>query len=400
MQAEQQQKGYRNFVLILIGNAILGAAMPMLIVLGGLAGLKLAPSAGFATLPPSVQMLVGLFIAAPISIFMGRYGRKNGFLLGALFAFLGGLLGAVAMWTSNFWILCLAHIILGMALVSFNYFRFAAGEAVSERWQSVAISFVLGSGLIAALLGPEIFIQTKSLIPDIPYAGAYLSICILALVGMLPVSLIRMPKSAAKTNAQSTQSVKAILLRRPVLIAVAGAAISAGVMVLIMVPTPLTMVSHGFHVDQAGDVIRWHVIAMFAPSFVTGFLIRQFGVMRIIAFGLFCLALAAGIAMVDVTLMHFYGSLILLGIGWNFGFIGSTSLLTSTLKPDERAAIQGTNETLIAGVSALASFSSGAIVAGFGWFSLASASLAIVSLALLALIIFQTGFEEHKKDVS
>lgn len=396
MQANQSKKGHRNFVLILIGNTILGAAMPMLIVLGGLAGLKLAPSAGFATFPPSVQMLVGLFTAAPISIFMGRYGRKNGFLLGSLFALLGGLLGAIAMWASSFWILCLAHIILGTALVSFNYFRFAAGEAVSEHWQSVAISFVLGSGLIAALLGPEIFIQTKNLVPSIPYAGAYLSICVLALIGMLPVSLINMPKSVTKTNASSTQPVKTILLRRPVLIAVAGAAISSGIMLLIMVPTSLTMVGHGFHVDQAGDVIRWHVIAMFAPSFVTGFLIKQFGVLRIIAFGLFCLALAAGIAMIDVTLMHFYGSLILLGIGWNFGFIGSTSLLTSALKPDERSAIQGTNETLIAGVSAIASFSSGAIIAGFGWFSLASASLAITALALLSLIIFKTGIRENE----
>ncbi len=380
-----------SFIMILISSAILGAAMPMLIVLGGLAGLRLAPSPNIATVPPSIQMLAGLFLAAPLSIFMSKYGRRNGFLLGALLAFMGGISGALAMWSSCFWALCLAHIILGGALVSFGYFRFAAGEAVGEEWQSVAISLVLGSGLIAALLGPEIFIRTKDLIPDIPFAGAYLSICALALIGMLPVSMIKLPTIARDDTTSSEQSKIEILLRRPVLIAVAGAAVSGGVMMLVMTPTPLAMIGHDFHADQASDVIRWHVVAMFAPSFVTGFLIKRFGVIRIIGLGLICLALAAGIAMADITLMHFYGSLVLLGIGWNFGFIGSTSLLNSTLKPQERGAIQGVNETLVAGISAFASFSSGAIIAGLGWFNLAAVSLVFVAIALLSLLIFHKG---------
>lgn len=379
----------RNFAMILLANAILGSAMPMLIVLGGLAGLMLAPSPGLTTFPPTIQMLAGVLVTAPVSLLMGRVGRKNGFVIGAIFAFFGGICGAIALFEFSFWLLCLAHVLLGTALASFGYFRFAAGEVVPEKSQPIAISLTLGSGLIAAFVGPEIFIQTKDVFQPVPFAGAYLAIAGIALIGSVPVLCLKWPlmHSTSGGSRPAPVAVSKILRRPPVLIAVTSAAVSGGVMMLLMTPTPLAMIGCGYSDASAGDVIRWHVVAMFAPSFFTGFLIKRFGALSVIAIGMTVLAAAAGIAIMGISLPHFYGSLILLGLGWNFGFIGATSLLTSVLKPEERAAIQGTNDTLVAMFSALASFASGAVVSRFGWDILAMAAFPVLAMALAMLVL-------------
>lgn len=393
MSTTHQIQSPRNFAMILLANAILGSAMPMLIVLGGLAGLMLAPTPGLTTFPPTIQMLAGVLVTAPVSLLMGRIGRKQGFVIGAIFAFFGGICGAVALFEFSFWLLCLAHVLLGSALASFGYFRFAAGEVVPEKAQPIAISLTLGSGIIAAFAGPEIFIQTKDAFQPIPFAGAYLAISGIALIGTIPILLLKWPPRHPVSGGKRAVpvSVLRILRRPPVLIAVISAAVSGGVMMLLMTPTPLAMVGCGYSDASAGDVIRWHVVAMFAPSFFTGFLIKRFGALSIIAIGMTGLAVAAGIAIAGISLPHFYGSLVLLGLGWNFGFIGATSLLTSVLKPEERAAIQGTNDTLVALFSALASFASGAVVSSFGWDILAMAAFPVLAAALAMLVLLRRG---------
>ena len=385
--------GFANFGLLLGANAILGTALPMMIVLGGLAGLILAPAEGLATLPTSVSTLAGLFAAAPFSLFMGRYGRQAGFVLGTVFAAAGGAAGLWAMMQGSFILLLTGHFLLGAALACFQFFRFAAAEVVPDRWRSVAISLMLTSGLIAALVGPEVFARTQDALVPIPFAGAYGAITGLAVLGVLPLLFLRgLGASAApKTGASTRLDVLAVLRRRPVALAIFAGAISQGVMVLLMVPTPIVMVGCGFDATTGAQVVGWHVVAMFAPSFVTGFLIKQFGASAIVYLGLALLAVAAAIAASGLTLGHFYISLIVLGVCWNFGFIGATSMLTDALVPEERASVQGINDTAIALASAVAAFASGAVVAGFGWATLTLASLPIIAATALALLWFGRG---------
>lgn len=387
---QETQPGFANFGLLLGANAVLGTALPMMIVLGGLAGLLLAPAESLATLPTSVSTLAGLCAAAPFSLFMGRYGRQAGFILGAIFAAAGGAAGLWAMVEGSFMLLLTGHFLLGAALACFQFFRFAAAEVVPDRWRSVAISLMLTSGLMAALIGPEIFARTQDTLVPIPFAGAYGAIIGLSVLGILPLLFLRglgvKPVRASSSSAKL--DVLTVLGRRPVALAIFAGAISQGVMVLLMVPTPIVMVGCGFDATTGAQVVGWHVVAMFAPSFVTGFLIKRFGASAIVYLGLALLAIAAMIAASGLTLGHFYVSLIVLGVGWNFGFIGATSMLTDALAAEERGSVQGINDTAIALASAIAAFASGALVAGFGWAALTLASLPIVAATALALLWF------------
>ncbi len=387
----KDKAGFANFALLLGANAILGTTLPMMIVLGGLAGLLLAPTPGLATLPMSVSTLAGLFAAAPFSLLMGRYGRQPGFAIGAIFAATGGAAGLAGLLQGSFLLLLAGHFLLGAALACFQFFRFAAAEVVPDRWRSVAISLMLTSGLIAALIGPEVFARTKDNLGPVPFAGAYAAIIGLAIIGVVPLLFLRGlgPKPASEAATRIKIDVLTVLRRPAVAAAIFAAAISQGVMVLLMVPTPIVMVGCGFDAATGASVVGWHVVAMFAPSFVTGFLIQRFGAPTIVYFGLGLLAMAALIAATGLSLGHFYASLILLGVGWNFGFIGATSLLADAIAPEERATIQGINDTTIALASAVAAFTSGALVAGFGWTALVLASLPIVGTT--AFVLLRTG---------
>ncbi len=368
-----------SYLCLLLANTILGTAMPMLIILGGLAGLMLAPSTGWATLPASLQTLAGLLAAAPFSLAMGRYGRKAGFLIGITCAVFGASLGVLGLLKGSFIYLCVSHLALGGALASFQFFRFAAAETVSETWQPVAISMMLTSGLIAAFVGPQTFILTKDSLAPTPLAGAYLAIAILSLIGLVPLAFTKLPQ-ASNAPLQSLRHrliALSALKQRSVRIAIGLGAVSQGIMVFMMVPTPLAMIGCGFGENLAGDVIRWHVVAMFAPSFFTGFLIKKFGAYPIAICGLLGLSVSLIMALSGLSAAHFYASLVLLGIGWNFGFVAATTLLTQAVSDGEKALVQGANDTLIALVSTLCAFSAGAIIAGFGWAILATIGLGV-----------------------
>lgn len=378
-----------NFMGLLLANTVLGSAMPMLLILGGLTGLLLAPNAALVTLPASIQTLAGLLAAAPFSLLMGRLGRRFGFVIGGILAIIGAVIGAFALITNNFILLCLGHFILGAALTSFQYFRFAAAEVVSSEWQPVAISLMLTSGLVAAIVGPQIFLMAKDALAPIPLAGAYAALAAVVVVGIVPLALVRIPvPQKAKRRERTTKFASLAVLRRgPVRRAVSIAAISQGVMMFMMIPTPVAMLGCGFTEVAAGDVIRWHVVAMFAPSFITGFLIKWYGKQRIAVAGLVILMIAALAAAIGLTSIHFYGSLILLGIGWNFSFIGATSMLASAVTDEEKSSVQGVNDTIIALVSTVCAFAAGMVVTGFGWVIVAIASMLIVLLALGALVV-------------
>ena len=374
----------RNFLGLAVANTILGAAMPMLLILAGLTGLHLSPSPALATLPASVQVFAGMVAAAPISLLMGRVGRRGGFVVGGALALSGALTATYAMVSGSFALLCLGHFALGAGLAAFQYFRFAAGEVVTPEWRPVAISLMLTSGLLAALGGPQLFILAKDAFAPVPFAGAYAAIAVIAVVGLLPLSVVRLPRPPAAMAPRHGLAVAA-LRRAPIRKAIGLAAVSQGVMMFLMIPTPLAMIGGGFSEDMAGDVIRWHIVAMFAPSFFTGFLIKKWGATAISYLGLSMLVASALTAAAGLTSLHFYGALIVLGLGWNFGFIGATALLAAAVKDDEKAAIQGLNDTLIALVSTLCAFASGLVISALGWALLAACAIGIVVFAGLVI---------------
>ncbi|NHF74641.1 MFS transporter [Paracoccus xiamenensis] len=357
--------------------------MPMLIILGALAGGVLAPSPTLAMLPPAVQMSTGLFVARPLAGLMYRRGRRLGFLLGAGSLTLGGLLAVLAMTSGQFALLVLAHLVLGAALIAINYLRFAAAESVAPERQAQAISLVLASGLIAALVGPELFRLTRDAGP-VPLAGAYLVIAGLGLLGTLPVlSLGGMGKpKTAPPQAIPLAEALAIPGVRPAILA---ATVSQGLMVLLMAPAPLAMTAVGCTADQAAAAIRWHVLAMFAPGLVTGSLIRRFGTHTVLLTGM-ALLFAAGVAAVSgQTFGLFNLSLILLGVGWNFGFIGATHLLQSSTPASARASVQGANDTLVATASAIGAFGSGMLQTFWGWGWIGAAGLTVAAATWIFL---------------
>ncbi|MEM9320561.1 MAG: MFS transporter [Pseudomonadota bacterium] len=379
----------RNFTGLLLANTILGAAFPIQLILGGLAGLLLAPEPALATLPSSVQTFAGLLAAAPFSLLMGRLGRRAGFALGGLLTFIGAAAAMQALYSERFALLCAAHFLMGAGWASFQFFRFAAGEAVDKNWRAIAISLMLGSLLFAAIAGPQVFIATTDALGPIPFVGAYAAVGLIGILGLLPLVVVRLspPGRQAAGKEQTRFAALAALRRGPVRRAVAIAAGCQGIMVFLMIPTPIAMVGCGFSEATASDVVRWHIVAMFAPSFFTGFLIKRFGAQAIAIGGLVMILAAALAAASGLSPAHFYGSLILLGLGWNLGFIGATTMLDEALSEAEKAAVQGANDTIIALASTLAAFASGLVIASLGWVALAliSGAVAIVGIAGLSL---------------
>lgn len=377
----------RDFAGLLLANTILGAAFPVQLILGGLAGLMLAPSPALATLPSSVQTLAGMVAAAPFSLLMGRFGRRAGFTLGGLMTLAGAILATQALMSQNFVLLCAAHFLMGAGWASFQYFRFAAGEVVEPNWRPVAISLMLSSLLIAALVGPQLFIVAKDVLAPIPFAGAYAATGLIAVLGLAPLAMVRMSRpKRGLTDQPAKRFASLAALRRPAIRQAIGiAAVSQGVMVFLMIPTPIAMVGCGFSETTASDVVRWHIVAMFAPSFFTGFLIRRFGAQTIATVGLVIIGAAAAAAALGLSAMHFYGSLIILGFGWNFGFIGGTAMLDAAVSENEKAAVQGANDTIIALISTICAFAAGFVVSSTGWAVLAMISGGFVLVAICAL---------------
>jgi predicted MFS family arabinose efflux permease len=376
----------RNVAILAYAQAVLGSQMSIHIILGGLAGAYLASDASLATLPISITVLVSMFTAPAASLLMGRFGRRAGFLSGALCGAIGGALSASALMTGSFGMLLAGTAFTGVYQAFQGFFRFAAADTASDSFKPKAISWVLAGGLVAALIGPQTVHITADLFAPIPFAGAYAAIVVINFIGAIGLLLLRIPVPPRQEKGANTGRPLAEIFRQPkVLVAVLCAMVSYALMGLVMTSTPLAMIHHGFTSGHAADVVRFHVIAMFAPSFVTGSLIARFGHGKVIAAGLALLAACGVIAVAGVALANFYWALIALGVGWNFGFIGATSLLATAHTGDERAKVQGLNDFLVFGLVAFASFSSGALLDGYGWPSVQYAMIPALTVAAIAL---------------
>jgi predicted MFS family arabinose efflux permease len=337
-------------------------------ILGGLAGALLADNRALATLPISIMVLTSMLTALPASHFMGRFGRKAGFLLGAAAGAVGGALGARALAIGSFELLLLGAAFTGMYQSTQGFFRFAAADTASPAFKPKAISWVLAGGLLSALIGPEIVRTMSDYFSPIPYAGAYATVIFVNLIGAVVVLLLDIPTPPRRAKGAGSGRPMLDILRQPrTVVAILCAMISYAMMTLVMTSTPLAMVGHGFTSNHAADVVRWHVLAMFAPSFFTGSVIARFGHVPVIAIGLVMLGVCSAIALSGVEIHSFYLALIALGLGWNFGFIGGTSLLATTHTLEEQAKIQGLNDFLVLGLVTVASFGSGALLTLYGW---------------------------------
>ena len=380
----------RNVAVLVTAQAVLGAQMPILFILGGLAGQILAENKALATLPISIIVMVSAVSAPLLSGLMARHGRRTGFLIGALSGATGGALGAAALMQGSFQLLVFAAGFNGVYMAAQGFYRFAAADAASPAFRPKAISWVLAGGLLSALIGPEFVKAFRDALAPVPFAGAYVAIVMLNLAGGLVFFLLEEPAPAALRAAaagRGTGRPLSRIVRQPrVAVAMICAMVSYALMNLVMTSTPLAIVACGFDPNDAAGVVQAHVVAMFAPSFFTGHLIARWGVERVIAVGLVLLAACAGVAMGGVELERFYAALILLGVGWNFGFIGATSMLAGAHAPEERGKVQGLNDFLVFGLVSVASLSSGALMNGFGWEAVNLAMAPFLALAGAALI--------------
>lgn len=386
------RRAKRNVAVLVFANAVLGSQLAVNIIVAGLAGALLAENKALATLPVSMVVLASMFTAPAASLFMGRFGRRTGFLVGALAGGIGAALSARALHVGSFELLVAGSIALGVYQAFQGFFRFAAADTASDAFKPKAISWVFAGGLVSALIGPEIVRLASDAPPATAYANAYLANIGLNVVGALGLLFLDIPRPVRTSDARSSGRPLAIIARQPVFIVAALCGmVGFSSMSLVMTSTPLAMVDHGYTSGQAADVVRWHILAMFAPAFFTGTVIARYGHLPVIGAGLALLGMCGAIALAGVDLHHFYAALVALGVGWNFSFIGATSLLGTAHTQAEQAKVQGFNDFLVFAFVAFGSFGSGALLDAFGWsavqYAMAPALLAAAaSVIWLALI--------------
>ena len=355
-------KARRNVAVLVLAQAVLGAQMPMIFTIGGLAGQSLASNACLATLPISLIVMGSMLAATPLSAIMQRFGRRAGFFVGALFGALGGVVGAYGLYTASFPIFLMGSFLTGVYMSAHGFYRFAAADTASDEFRPKAISYVMAGGLAAAIIGPQMVKLTSDAFV-IPFLGTYIAVISVNVIGALLFLFLDIPRPIPPSADAPRGRSRMEMLKEPrIAVAVICAMVSYALMNLVMTSTPLAVVGCGFDAGDAADVVSSHVLAMYVPSFFTGHLIARFGVEKIMAAGLLILAAAGAVALHGVELGNFFVALILLGIGWNFGFIGATTMLAGAHAPHERGRMQGLNDLLVFGGVTFASLASGGLM--------------------------------------
>lgn len=375
-----------NIGVLATSQAFYSITAITVMTLSGLVGLHLSPDPALATLPVSAMMLGTLLTTLPASLYMQRVGRRAGFLTGTTLGGLGGLLSVWSIGIGSFWMFCAASLLFGCYQAFSMYYRFAAADVARPVWRSKAISLVLAGGVVAAILGPLNASRAVDLMPGLPNAGPYAVVAGMSLLAFLLLLYLRVP-SAHEPDGDAQRRPMAAIARQPAfVVALISGALGYGIMALVMTATPLAMRAEGFSLNQAAFVMQWHVLGMFAPSFVTGHLIARYGVLNIITAGTVLLFAAGLTASGGVSMAHFWVALFLLGVGWNFLFVGGSHLLTLTHTPAERGKTQGANDLAIFAVVACASLLSGVLIHQVGWAILNLAMMPFVLIVLLAVL--------------
>ena len=374
----------RNVALLTACQALLFTNNSTLISINGLAGLALAPYVGLATLPVTCWVLGGAIGTMPASLHMKRVGRQRGLITGTFFGIAGALICSTAIWLQSFWMLCCGTLVWGVYNAYGQYYRFAAADMAAPDFRASAVSLVLAGGLVGGIIGPTTSRWTIELLAP-KFLGAYLALIAFALVTMYLLRFIRMPTPSATEHTATARPLREIVAQPKFIVAVMAGAIGYGVMNFLMTSTPIAMQVCGHPYGDATFVISSHIIGMFAPSFVTGPLIRRVGPLPVMFTGALLNFAAIGIALSGIAVAQFWWSLVILGVGWNFLYIGGTVLLTQTYRPEERARAQGTNEQAIFIMMAISSLSSGLTVTTAGWERVNLFALPLVALVAVAI---------------
>jgi MFS family permease len=377
----------RNALVLAFAQALAGANGAVIVGTAGIIGNVLAPDKSLATVAVSTWVL-GLWAATlPTGLIAKRFGRFVAFEAGVLFGVLAGLTCAAAVMLGSFTLLCVGTTFGGFYAAAHQSYRFAAADTASEAFRPKVISWVLAGGVFAGVLGPQLIITTKSILPEYLFAASYFAQAVVAALAALVLTFVRFPKGAGRSVAAvGTGRPLTQIFRQPKLVAAVICGVAGyATMNLIMTSAPVAMVECQHGIDDAALGIQWHVMAMYAPSFFTGSLILRFGGWRVIAAGLATIAIGAGIGLHGITIAHFWINLTLLGIGWNLAFVGATAAVTDCHRPEERNKVQAVNDFLVFGTMALASFSSGKLLADYGWILVNQVVIAAVVVAAVAL---------------
>ncbi|CZF83146.1 multidrug efflux system protein MdtL [Grimontia celer] len=378
----------RNVWLLALCQALLMSGNIVLISVNGLIGQQLSPSDTWVTLPVSTQF-VGLMMATiPASLIMAKIGRKNGFRLGNIIGIFGALLCVYALQQGAFWLFCFSTLLLGIGIGFGTLYRFAAIEVSDPESRDKAISLSMAGGVLAAILGPNLAIASQHWLPGTHFSGAFIGITVLYILSLLVLNFIALP-AAVPTEDQPAQSSVGQILKAPgYLVAVIAAVVAYAVMNLLMTVTPIAMHKHGFHFEQAALVIEWHVLGMFVPSFFTGSIIGKIGARMTILLGSLFFVGCILVNLNGVSEWHFRIALVLLGVGWNFMFIGATSQLTQTYLPQDKPRAQAINEFAVFGSVTLTALMAGNLEVNLGWQTLNLVMLPFVCAVPLIYLLF------------
>jgi len=374
----------RNVFLLAIANAIMMSVNSLMVTSAAIIGSQLATNKALATLPLALQFLAVMCTTIPASMLMKTIGRKGGFLVATAIGLIGASCGVIGIYQDSFFLFCIGTISTGIYSGFGNYFRFAATEVAPAEKKNAAIGYVLAGGIVAAFIGPNLAHLSKDLFA-VSFVGTFASVVLLYALNGLNFLSMRLPRPVRTDLRQTTRSMRRIAQQPEYIVAVSSAALGYGIMVLLMTATPLAMM-HGAHHPFAdvAFVIQWHVLGMFVPSFFTGHLINRFGAQSIVIAGALLMILCVGFNLSGDSVNHFWIALLLLGIGWNFMFIGGTSMLTETYRADESAKAQACNDFIVFSCAAIASFSAGALSHWLGWQRVNYAVIPLIVITVIA----------------
>lgn len=377
----------RNAFILALATALAGANTTVMFATGAIVGAQLAPMRSLATLPISI-FVVGLAAASlPVGMLVRRYGRRTAYQIATGAGMATGLFGYLGVTLGSFSIFCLATFCAGFYASAAQSYRFAAADTASDAFRPKAISWVMTGGVLAGVVGPQLVVWTKEALPPVLFAGTYIGQAVVALIAGVIISFIDIPKQAAPRPGTVRRPVSAYFRDRAFVTAVVCGAATYMLMNFVMTAAPLAMIGCNHSIDDAAYGIQWHVIAMYAPSFFTGSFIIRYGAPKVVAVGLAVTALSAVVALLGITVAHFYVALILLGVGWNFGYIGASAMVADAARPEERTRVQAVNDFCVFAVMAIGSFSSGQIVTTYGWDLVNWVVFPIVAVAFVALAL-------------
>ncbi|MCD6023234.1 MAG: permease [Fibrobacteria bacterium] len=377
--------GHRQVLRLAVAQMLFMTTSVMVATVGSLAGARIAPSPAWATFPVAAMLLGSAAMTFPASAWMERVGRRNGFLTGAAFGLLGGLTAALGVYLSSLALLAAGTFFVGSYQAFAQFYRFAAGEVSDAAFRPRAISLVLAGGVVAAFTGTLLARWGGPWIPAHAYLGSFL---LLALVSVAALGLLRGVRVPAASTAEleGPRRPWSVIVGQPTyLVALFGAATGLGAMVLAMTATPIAMAHHHHGLDASATVIQLHILGMFVPSFFTGSLIARFGVLPVMFMGVLLLGGHVAGALLGTGFLDFATALVFLGVGWNFLYIGGTTLLTGTYTPSEKSKAQAINDMTVSTVGMVCSFSAGGLLAALGWSAMNVLLLPWLGLAALAI---------------